>query len=328
MHGIKDIIHGFIPLDEDMLKIIDTPIFQRLGRIKQLTSAEYVFPGARHSRKEHCIGAMFLATKYARALKLNEHETKVIAVAALLHDIGHGPYSHGYDASVYSLIYPGCHKGHDKHRYAIVKSFLKNILIEIGLNVEEIFEVWNNKNLVLSAILQSALSVDRLDFIARDTLYTATTHFGFMEIDRIINHSSICIKPDTLGEGTEKRVLAFSEKIITDVVQGLNSRLHMYNEVYLNKTVIAASCLIEAAIKEATPYLDFVERTLNMDRFIYLNDSIMDEILQSTDPDLEKARYYARRLYHRDLPKLLSEEIIYLSPKSKIEHEGGIIYSR
>lgn len=90
MHGIKDIIHGFIPLDKDILKIIDTPIFQRLGRIKQLTSAEYVFPGARHSRKEHCIGAMHLAIKYARVLNLSEHETKVIAVAALLHDIGHG----------------------------------------------------------------------------------------------------------------------------------------------------------------------------------------------------------------------------------------------
>lgn len=90
MKQINDNIHKLIPLDNDILKIIDTPIFQRLGKIKQLTSAEYVFPGARHSRKEHCIGAMFLAKKYSEALKLSEKETKLIMVASLLHDIGHG----------------------------------------------------------------------------------------------------------------------------------------------------------------------------------------------------------------------------------------------
>ena len=84
---IKDIIHGLIPLDNDMIKIIDTPIFQRLGKIKQLTSAEYVFPGARHTRKEHSIGAMHLAEKYANVLKLSPEDTKLIKAAALLHDI-------------------------------------------------------------------------------------------------------------------------------------------------------------------------------------------------------------------------------------------------
>ena len=225
--------------------------------------------------------------------------------------------SHGYDAAVYSEIYPGCEKGHDKHRFSIVRVLLSDLLTEIGIDRAEIFDVWNNSNLVLSAILQSALSVDRLDFVARDTLYTATTHFGFMEIDRIINNSSVYTKEDG------KKVLAYNEKIITDVVQGLNSRLHMYNEVYLNKTVIAASCLIEGAIQEASPYLNLVERTNNLSKFIYLNDSVMDEILNSTDPDMEMARYYAKRLYHRDLPKLVSEEKIYLSPKGKITHEGG-----
>ena len=87
MKEIKDAIHGLIPLDDDIISIVDTPIFQRLGRIKQLTSAEYVFPGARHTRKEHCIGAMFLASKYANAIGLSQRKTKLIKIAALLHDI-------------------------------------------------------------------------------------------------------------------------------------------------------------------------------------------------------------------------------------------------
>ncbi len=316
---IKDTVHGLIPVDDDMMKVIDTPVFQRLGRVKQLTSAEYVFPGARHTRKEHSIGTMFLASKYALSLGLSDEDTKIIKTASLLHDIAQGPYSHSWDTIIYVLLYPGIHKGHDKHRHEIIKNLLCDILNQIGIEPEDISKVWNNKNPVLSAILSGPLGVDRGDFSRRDTLYTATTHFGYMETDRIINSASVHTKDD----GTQ--VLAYNEeKVIHDAIQGLTSRLYMYNTIYLHKTVIAASILIEAAIKSAVDYFDLLERTKNLNSFIYLNDSILDQILSNSAPELEEARSYARRIYHRELPKMVTEDIIHVSPENKDMHLPGI----
>jgi len=319
MIGIKDIVHKHISIPPYIIDIIDTPIFQRLGRIKQLTSAEYVFPGARHSRKEHCIGAMYLASKYSKSLGLSEDQTKSISVAALLHDVAHGPFSHSWDTIVYNKIYPGIHKGHDKQRHKIIKtSLLSGVLRDNGIDIEAISGIWNNNDLLLSAILQGPLGTDRMDFVTRDTLYTGTRHFGYMEIDRIINGASVYTKPDGI------QVLTYAEKIVPDAIQGLHSRLYMYNKVYLHKTVIAASILIEAALQEASQILDFVERSTDLDKFVYLNDSVLDQIINSSDPDLKKAKYYAERVYHRDLPKVISEEVIHLSPDVDISHVPGI----
>lgn len=316
--SIKDTVHGLISIDDDLMKVVDTPIFQRLGKVKQLTSAEYVFPGARHTRKEHCIGAMHLASKYAIALGLSPDNDKLIKLASLLHDVAHGPYSHSWDTIVYVRLYPGVHKGHDRHRHSIIHNLIPDIFEQIGVNPDDISKIWNNQSPVLSAILQGPLGVDRMDFVSRDTLYTATTHFGFMEIDRIINNSSIHTKED----GTQ--VLAYHEKVIPDAIQGLTSRLYMYNKVYLHKTVIAAAILIEASLQSATDYYDFIDRTENLEQFTYLNDSILDQILSNHALELAEARYYARRVYHRELPKLVSEDTIYLSPENKSSHLPGI----
>lgn len=316
MKTIKDVIHGTIEIRPDILKIIDTTIFQRLSHIKQLTSAEYVFPGARHTRKEHCIGAMHLASEYAKVLKLNNDETLDILTASLLHDIAHGSFSHSWDTVIYSEIYPNCHKGHDQHRYAVLDYMNLN-------NTKQVKNIWNGNNKLLNGILSGGLSVDRFDFLARDTFYTSTRHFGYFESDRIIKSSLIYTKPN--GE----RVLAYKEKCIPDAIQGLQTRLYMYNKVYLHKTVIAASILIEAAIKSSKDILNFVERTKNIDEFIYLNDSVLDQILLSTNPELKDARYYANLLYERKLPKLIDEETVYSCTDQhtpKIEIKGKKIY--
>lgn len=313
MKGIKDVIHGHVKIGEKLMNLIDTPIFQRLGRIKQLTSAEYVFPGARHSRKEHSIGAMYLALKYSKSIGLDKETTYMIAAAALYHDIAHGPYSHSWDTVVYSQIYPSCHKGHDCHRHKII-DYVDNLE-----HPESIKDIWNGNNLLLSAILQGPLGVDRMDFVARDTMYTAARHFGFIESERIINHASV-------HSDNGETVLAYHEKIIPDAIQGLQSRLYMYNTVYLNKTVIAASILIEAALTKASTYLNLVDRTTNIDSFVYLNDTVMSEIILSQDQSIKmkEARKYAKRLYNRDLPKMINEDIVYVSPEIKNNHTPGL----
>ena len=339
MKSINDVIHGDIKIPAYLMAVIDTPIFQRLGRVKQLTSAEYVFPGARHTRKEHCIGAMYLSRKYAKALNLNEKDSKALAISALLHDVAHGSYSHSWDTIVYSSIYPCNHKGHDRHRHEILHRVLKPIIESGNLTskstdvfdrlvkeevesdnilADDISKIWSNEDNVLSAILQGPLGVDRMDFVARDTFYTSTRHFGYIDMNRIINHVSVYTKENN------EDVLVYHEDCIPDAIQGLRSRLYMYNQVYLHKTVIAAAILIEAALLEAVVPLNLVERTTNLNDFTYLTDNVMNEIYISCSQELRIARKYAKNLYDRNLPKMISEETIHISPETKHSHCPGI----
>lgn len=318
MKCINDVIHGDIKIPGYLMSIIETPIFQRLGRVKQLTSAEYVFPSARHTRKEHCVGAMHLSRKYAKSLKLSDRDSKVLAMSALLHDIAHGPYSHSWDTIVYSSIYPCNHKGHDRHR-DVVLEYLREVISESAdINYHGIQKVWDNMDTLLSAVLQGPLGVDRMDFVARDTFHTATRHFGYIDMVRIINHSSVW---DPYGSEPK---LVYDEDIIPDAIQGLRSRLYMYNQVYLHKTVIAAAILIEAALQSAVTPLNLTERTMDMEQFTYLTDSVMEQIFHSTSEDLVVSREYVKRLYDRKLPKILSEEIVHISPETNHNHCPGI----
>jgi HD superfamily phosphohydrolase len=98
----------------------------------------------------------------------------------------------------------------------------------------------------------------------------------------------------------------------------------MYNKVYLHKTVIAASILFEAAIQLAIDHFNLVDKTSDLHRFVYLTDSILDVILSSNDPQLEPSQYYIKRLYNRELPKLVSEDIIYLKRENITKHLPGI----
>ncbi len=302
---MQDPVHGFIPIDSELYPIIDSAIFQRLDHVRQLSAAQYVFPGAHHTRKQHCLGAMHLANLYSQSLFGKNN--KILAMAALLHDIGHGSYSHSWDSTVYSQIYENCEKGHDKHRYKIVKKLFPHI-------ADDIIAIWQGKDMVLSAIISGPLSVDRFDFIRRDIFFTGTSHFGYLDYDRIIRNASVYKK----NNGTD--VLCYDEKIIPDIIQGLTTRLYMYVNVYLHKTVIAAGVLIEAAIKTSLIQCNWIERTVNLEKFIYLNDGIINEILQSDNPELSDSKYYADRLYRRELPKMVSETISH----NLANHQAGI----
>ena len=307
-----DPVHKWIEIDPLCLKIIDTPLFQRLGHIRQLTSAQYVFPDARHTRKEHSIGAMHIANKYLSSVfnkiqlskEKKEEITQGLRIAALLHDISHGPYSHTWDATVFSKIY-NSHKGHDLHRHKIIEYY--NDLF----NVNYIKDIWNGNYKYLSAIIQGPLSVDRMDFTKRDSYYTGV-QYGIFDIDRI---TSNC----WFEKLKNKIVLVYDSKIVNSALQGLNTRLYMYEEIYLNKNVIAASILIDCMINEASKNINFLDKD-----FVYLNDaSVFYEILNS---DNEEAKKYAKMLYERKLPKMISEKKIIgkANPRTEILENGNI----
>ena len=311
---MKDAIHGFIPISDKCMKLIDTPLFQRLDYVRQLTSAQYVFPCAHHTRKSHCIGAMHIASKYIRSilnhpnttLNYREYEKEEIIEAlemtALLHDISHGPYSHSWDATIFSKLYNE-NKGHDQHRYAL----LDQLFIDKSLSkkdVQIISKIWSKKIPALSAIVGGPISCDRMDFLKRDSYFTGCD-YGCFDIDRIISNCWFETLEDCKKD--EDIILVYDAKTVKSIIQGLSTRIYMYEEVYLHKTVIAAAVLIEAMILEALPYLNYIERT--KDNFLELTDgSVFHEILSSTSKELEKAREHANNLCFRKLPKMIFEK--------------------
>jgi len=154
-------------------KIIDTLPFQRLHRIKQLVFADYVYPGATHTRFEHSIGVMHLAGLLASSLpeQLSPEEIQEVRIAGLLHDVGHGPFSHTYE----HLLVKKLGKTHeDLTQWVIRCSELKDVLSENGLDVERVAKLAIGKLLdkgrpFLDQIIRSAVDVDKMDFIQRDS---------------------------------------------------------------------------------------------------------------------------------------------------------------
>ncbi|MCK5047338.1 MAG: HD domain-containing protein, partial [Candidatus Heimdallarchaeota archaeon] len=137
---IKDPIHGYIFISDLDKELIDTKYYQRLRRIKQLSGSEYVYPGANHTRFEHSLGVSFLAEKMGNSLKndedveITDFEIKQLRTAALLHDIGHGPFSHTFEALLLKV-----NKHHeDLSRWLIQKKEIADVLKNHGIKVEQI----------------------------------------------------------------------------------------------------------------------------------------------------------------------------------------------
>lgn len=317
MNAIRDPIHNWIRFSDDEKALIDTPLVQRLRWVRQLGVVHLVYPGGNHTRFEHSIGAMHLAGKYIKRLlkTVDLPEAARIAqltrAAALLHDIGHGPFSHSFDRAVYSKIYDSEAHGHDFHRHYIIHSSseIRTALERLKLTPSDISWVWlaseddattlkvqeitgglDEKRVedwlceVIHAITQGPLGADRIDFTLRDSYYTGTAHFGTIGATRIIDSARI-----------DSRRLTYNFKVIDDIVNALRGRKHMYASVYMHKASLAASYLVEEFLEQATEPLRLVSRTKNLEEFLYLTDSILSE--SSRFPS-------ARALLRRELPKL------------------------
>jgi HD superfamily phosphohydrolase len=297
---INDTIYGWVTLKKCELKIINTPIFQRLRGIKQLSVVHYVFPGANHSRFEHSIGVLHICSKYAKHIyPNNKRKQQVIRIAALLHDIGHGAFSHCWDRVVYSKIYNGVEKGHDMHRFEIIRELLKDEIESCGITIEEIENVWNGNDRISKAIVNGPVGGDRLDFMKRDSHFCGTLHFGTAAVDRIIICSGIT-------EIDGKECLYYKEKVIEDIIQALLGRSAMYRQIYWHHTVSGATLLIEEAIKLALPHLHYIERTLDLNEFVNITDDfIIGEIMTSKKEELKQSQLLLSRLKTRDIPKLV-----------------------
>ncbi|WP_290598175.1 MULTISPECIES: HD domain-containing protein [unclassified Archaeoglobus] len=172
--SIQDSIHGVIKLDGWMVKIIDTPQFQRLRRVKQLGFADLVYPGANHTRFEHSLGVMHIARVLKDRLELDD----VVLVAALLHDIGHAPFSHSSERLLEE--YAGF-----KHENIsrVIKGELKDVLNELGFSISEIEGIVTGKR---TSVVNGEIDADRMDYLVRDSHYTGVA-YGVFDIYRLID---------------------------------------------------------------------------------------------------------------------------------------------
>lgn len=309
---INDPIYGFIQFDFDIIyDLIDHPIFQRLRHISQMGLSSMVYPGAVHSRFQHALGALHLMTKSIRILRskniqITDKEAEGVSVAILLHDIGHGPYSH----SLENIIVPISHE-------SITSLLLHRLNEEFNGRLEVAIAIFKGKyhKHFLHQLVSGQIDMDRLDYITRDSFYTGVAE-GRIGYDRIINMLNVV-----------DNSIVVEEKGIYSIEKFLHSRSIMYWQVYLHKTAISAeqmlikliSHLIESILKNtySGPDLpssftkiiqyDFQNtKEASLDQFILLDDHDIQQIIKlcinSEDYIL---RFLAIGLKERKLHKII-----------------------
>ncbi len=272
---INDPVYGFINLPYNIVfDLIEHPYFQRLRRIKQLGLTHLVYPGALHTRFHHSLGAMHLMQMALQTLKskgvnISEKENKAALIAILLHDIGHGPFSHALENS----ILPGV--DHELLSEVFMKKLNETFEGELSLGIN-IFKNEYSKGF-LSQLVSSQLDTDRLDYLTRDSFFTGVSE-GVIGTQRIIKMLNVA--DDNL---------LVEEKGIYSIEKFLVARRIMYWQVYLHKTVLAAETIL-IKILERAKYLSsqgselFTTPALNY----FLKNSISKEELLNNDEVIER----------------------------------------
>jgi uncharacterized protein len=234
---INDPVYGFITLDHDLLlDIVAHPWYQRLRRIQQMAFAHLVYPGAVHSRLHHSLGAYNLMCNAvvelrAKGVDIGKDEELGVKLAILLHDIGHGPYSHALE----NVLIQG-----SRHE-ALSVGIMQTLNLEFHGELEAAIGIFTNKypKRYLHSLVSGQLDMDRMDYLTRDSFFTGVSE-GVIGYDRIL-------KMLTVHEGE----LMVEEKAIYSIEKFLVSRRLMYWQVYLHKTVLSAEKMLVRIIERA-----------------------------------------------------------------------------
>ncbi|ARS36184.1 HD domain-containing protein [Pontibacter actiniarum] len=233
----NDPVYGFITAPTALIfDIIEHPYFQRLRRIKQLGLTEMVYPGALHTRFHHALGAMHLMDTALQTLRsknneINDSEYEASLIAILLHDVGHGPFSHALETAIFKNV-------HHEHLSLHIMHLLNE---QFGGRLSLAIDIFkdNYHRRFFHQLVSSQLDVDRLDYLNRDSFYTGV-YEGKIGADRIIKMLDIA---------NDKLVV--EEKAIYSIENFLVSRRLMYWQVYLHKTVISAEHMVLRAVQRA-----------------------------------------------------------------------------
>jgi uncharacterized protein len=310
----NDPVYGFVSISYDVVHdLIEHPWFQRLSRIKQLGLSHYVYPGALHTRFQHAMGAMHLMKLALESLRekgveISEDEAIGVTIAVLLHDIGHGPYSHTLE----NTIVQGVH--HEELSLLIMQKLNEQFNLKLTTAIAIFNDTYPKK--FLHQLVSSQLDMDRLDYLGRDSFFTGVSE-GVISSERIIKMLRVV-----------NDQLIIEEKGIYSIEKFIVARRLMYWQVYLHKTVIAAEfILIKILVRAqelarskkeifASPSLnyflnnkiewsDFVKKEEVLEHFVALDDyDIFGAIKVWAKHDDKILSTLCKSLVHRKLFKI------------------------
>ena len=311
---INDPVYGFISIpDELIFDVLEHPYMQRLRRIMQLGLSHLVYPGALHTRFHHVLGAMHLMSLAISTIRRKGHEITIdeeraVLLAILLHDIGHGPFSHALEYDIVS----------DVSHEDISGYFIERLTDVFGDDLKRAHLIFKNEysKPFLYQLVSSQLDMDRLDYLNRDSFYSGVSE-GIIGSDRLIEMLNV-----------HNGNLVLEEKAIYSVEKFIVARRLMYWQVYLHKTVVSAEFMLIHALRRAkwcvkngkqvfsSPSLqyflehdvkkkDFLDDTSVLDKFARLDDyDIMSAIKVWQDSEDKVLAYLSTALVNRDLFKI------------------------
>ncbi len=296
---INDPVHGFIEIPRGtLLSLIDEPAFQRLRRIKQLGKSSLVYPGAMHSRFNHALGAMHLMQQALDVLKnkrvaISKKEYRSALLAILLHDLGHGPFSHALE----NVIIPQLH--HEELSLALMQYLNRKYKGKLDMAIE-MFEGKYEREF-FHQLVSGQLDMDRMDYLIRDSFFTGVVE-GVVGIDRIIKILHVC-----------QDRLVCEDKGIYSLEKFIVARRLMYWQVYLHKAAMAAELTIVNILKRVRERVDagapvwmddnlgyFFKNTITRDN---LSDEVLERFIELDDTDVE----FALKKWQNDPDPILSD---------------------
>ncbi|XP_043843201.1 deoxynucleoside triphosphate triphosphohydrolase SAMHD1 isoform X2 [Dromiciops gliroides] len=351
MKIFNDPIHGHIELHPLLMRIIDTPQFQRLRYIKQLGGSYYVFPGASHNRFEHSLGVGYLAGCLVRELQekqpdlnITERDLLCVQIAGLCHDLGHGPFSHMFDGRFIPLARPDFNWKHEiasvqMFEYLVNANGIETVMKKYGLIPEEDIcfikeqiagplyspvksPLWPYKGrpeekgflYEIVANKRNGIDVDKWDYFARDC-----HHLGIQnnfDYKRFIKFARVCKVKDT-------KHICTRDKEVGNLYDMFHTRNCLHRRAYQHKVGNIIETMITDAFLKADPYIQIEgtggkKYTLStaiddMEAYAKLTDHVFQEILYSSDPRLAEAREILQKVECRKLYKFVGET----QPKGK-----------
>ncbi len=331
---VRDPVHGLVVFGNNMdpernstdrvaWELLNTPEFQRLRRIRQLGFSDLVFPGATHTRFAHSVGVYHMARRLADVIARREGKRdtgreRVALLAALLHDIGHGPFSHAFEAAAEAL---GHRRRHEEWSAEIIigDTRVNKILRDVDENLpQEISSILKDDNQadIYSTIVSSQFDADRLDYIQRDRPAVGV-EFGHIDLEWLLD----CLEVGTVTVGNdapfEAPCLYLGPKGVQTAEEYLEARSRLYRMVYIHKTTRAAERMLEALMSAAVlsfagmewthrePVLRYLaSETPTLGNYLALDDSsVWSALMTYSEQRDPQVKILAERLRNRDLYK-------------------------
>ena len=324
---IRDNVNFDVHASDFVFDLIDTEEFQRLRRIKQLGGAFLVYPGANHTRFQHCIGVMHNINKLINennTHKFTKYQQKLLQAAAILHDIGHGPYSHTFEDISLGIC------NHEKIGFDIILSKdteVNKVLIKHKVKPQDVVDMFDkNKNPIFKQILSSHIDVDRMDYLIRDAVHTGT-NYGLIDKDKLIKSMDL----------SGKKEIIFKYSSLSAIESFLFARYQAFRSVYLHRIGLIHSEMIKILLarlfelRKESEYKSFYEKLsviwdkkTDIKKYLSLDDEVFNTIIFDLSKTSDKiiadiARKVRNRNFFEAWTKL---PITKFKVKAKLKQKG------